>query len=1002
MSKISSSESNIVLDSLRCRISEMASQLKDDVHVWEARLPLEKYLLIKELIEDIPDLEYALDVIPAEMSKIVRYAVAEWWKREYHDRGKMELGGMTTAVFEKAVKLSGIEHDKVNPEKDNSPTKWRDTLAAEGGIPVYDVISKLKGDRGNNMTRCLEFLYEADGDLDDSLAEMLFRNNQTIKRSSSIRDLVPYLQKGNMPYDPNEKINNVSSLSFSDFTEALETARQIHLQNKFSLEYHLWMLDGFEPSIKTCIRFKPDEVGEGRNFAIGRKKLEYWGVGNVDTIRRVALDFHTADTHVLVPFFRCNNGDWIPFRTENKLETDLPLFRDVNFDIIVEDQIISQQRIRRNLRDKGFVQLYSQDGANWTSFGTSGKHSLVIFDPSDWSSEESLPLGGSEYEYLPLVDGKCALFSNKDGRKRVDFNNAEGNLFVEPVNVLFDDNGFFGKTGRKFFCTKPGEDDDIPVYVTDSFAFRGKIVKSDRIATESSWVDVPKDELQVELWEDRPDGPSRGNYDFDRNSIAGYHVLRFKAKGKEAKLHVFFLPNGAEIKRKITPNSKIGTFEVAGFEQMKVEFPKGVHMNANGRIQCNYQSTGVSDGTMMDITDADSCVLHVGLYWPYDTKDILKITSERRCLHTQNAVSTVFAGTYVHRCFSTEGVALNRISEDSLYEFNDFIRRGMLNGATQAVIDGCSFHLFDRELGQDDMHSYIVESGNEISIDRSNLKFVFVPSNEGELVPLDMTISENTGYRGARNHLFIKIPGEIGGVDGVIFQSLEDVSFPDVYFKPKYKPKSDDSRKIRPEEKISRQQKRIGGYFTKISDNKDYSVALRAFEIAERLRCHFGWFDEIKALCQFDDKLEERLVRFFEFYVSSCEQSGNPVNYAGLWRLVGEFVFDWVLIPARYWKDLVERKTNVYCKYIESLFKSRPGAKGATKYKLSLLADSIVSSDDMKFKRTGSMVGTIAKLIRGKNKDLFKLVQGKDKKLSILKSINDANILDEIITLINR
>lgn len=1003
-------ETKLRFDPFRERISETASQLKTDVHVWEAKISLELYMKIRALIEEIPDLDFALSEMPEDTAQIVRYCVGEWWKREYHDKSKMNIRGLNTGIYKKVVDICNIEHDKVNPGKPLSPTEWLDTLCAEGGIPVFDVISKLNNDKSSALTNTLEELYSAESDIDEDITDKLFTNNQTIKRSKSIRDLIPYLQKGNMPYNPGEKISLSSSWTFAELTNALENAQTEHLRNKFSIEYHLWKLEGFPPALKTCIKFRPDETGSRRNYAITASKLEYWGVGNTDEISGLRINFNCADSSVTIPFFKCGNGDWIPFENMNVIETDLPILKDIEFSVIIANNVICTQKIKRGFKSKGYVQMFSQDGANWTSFGGSAGFSLVVFDPEAWSSPEAVPLGDTGFEYIFLTDGRGKLRSNDKNGEEVVFNNAEGSLFVEPANILFTSGEFFGRIGNKFGCkvSENDDEDDIRVFVTDSTNFIAKIGKTDKWGNES-WKEVTGKELQVLVRTTIGDKTTwRSISDLEPDQLNGLKHLRVKARGKEARIDCFFLPGGSYITRKTTPNSGNGAIEITGMAGLDVKPRSNIslQLNANRKINCSYQASKESDGCWLDIFDSDKNILHIGVYWPYDWSDIIKETHHGRVIYSQNAVATVFAGTYIHRKFSSEGVSLNRISDDGRLDLNDFIKRALLDNASQGSVDGCNFRLFNKTLLKDDQYPFIIESGKSISTDPEQMKFIFVPSNKGEIIPLELKLDEVDNYNNKKQWLHIVLPESIADTPGVIFQSLEGDVSPDIYFRPEYKIGKGDRPKISPADKKLKQKERVESYFSKKESlESDFETSIRAFGIAGKIQCHYGWFDEIKALCAFNDGLEERLVSFFERYIKQCETENVPIDYAALWRLVGEFLFDWIFIPAAHWKAFAERNPISGSRYMEDLFRARPGARGAVRYKLATLASAILSSGDMKFTRTGNQASTIAKMIRGKGKDLFRIfskeIKNKKESMDILRALNDEDILEDIITQIN-
>ncbi len=996
MGRKPSDVTKIEFEPFRNRILNMASLLDKDKHVWESKISLDLYQRIRTLIEEIPNLNFALSEMPEETAQLIRYCIGERWKREYCNKCKMDINGLNTNIYKRVVEICNIEHDKVNVDIPQSRTMWLDTLCAEGGIPVFDVITKLKEDKANLLIKTLEDLYAAEGDIDDGLADMLFRNNQTINRSTSIRNLLPCLREGTMPYDGDEKINNSTAWTFSEFMDALNKAKEESQRSKFSIEYHLWKMEGFPSVLKTCIKSR-SAADNVRNYAITTNELEYWGVGNPVGISDLRIRFRCGDSLVIIPYFKCGKGDWIPFEDSNIIETDLPILKDIEFNVMNGDNVICTQRIK-NPKNKGFVQMFSQDGVNYTSSGGSARFSLVMFNPEKWSSSEAMPLGNSGFDYIFLTDGRGVLRSNdKSGREAI-FNNAEGSLFAEPMALLFTSDEFFGRTGNKFECMAADTGDVIPVFVTDSQTFVAKLGKTDKGGNEF-WKDVAETELQVQVKtaiDDRTEWKNLSGV--EQNQLPGLKHLRIKAKGKETKIDCFFLPVRSSITRKVTQNSVNGSIEITGMAGLNIRADVGLQPNANGNIICSYQNTRESDGCRLDISDSNGNILHLGVFWPYDCSDILKETNQGRVIYSQNAVATVFAGAYIHRRFSSTGVSLNHISENGRLELNDFVKRALLGNATECSVEGCRFYLFNKKLEKDDKYSLILERGQSLSIDPQQMKFIFVPSNKGEVVPLGLQIDEVDNYNKMR-WLHIVLPDSIKEIPGVIFQSLEGNVCPDIYFRPKYKPGKSDKTRISPSDKNQKQKFRVESYFsTQQSMANDYRTALRAFNIAGRIRCHYGWFDEIKALCTFNDGLENRLVTFFEMHVSQCEKEQFPVDYVGLWRLVGEFMLDWILIPAGCWKEFADR--HPCSKYMENLFRTRPGANGAVRYKLATLSSVILESGNMKFTRTSSKASTIAKFIRGNKKELFRIFSEKNKKgsIDILRSLNDEDILEDIIT----
>ena len=190
------------------------------------------------------------------------------------------------------------------------------------------------------------------------------------------------------------------------------------------------------------------------------------------------------------------------------------------------------------------------------------------------------------------------------------------------------------------------------------------------------------------------------------------------------------------------------------------------------------------------------------------------------------------------------------------------------------------------------------------------------------------------------------------------------------------------------------------------AENADLKIAIRAFNIANELGCYYGWFDELKILCLYDVSFERRMVCFFKQYLDDCLVRQTAINYPGLWRFSGEFMFDWMLIPARYWRDLIEICKD-YSVYIRKLFLARPGLRGAAIYQTERISSLIASETLFAFRRSDEVGNKVAQCIRCKRKDIAQIeYPGKKRasetffsekdKISIFKNLTDFSFLMEV------
>ena len=983
-------------------IHEIADILPETEFVWQAKIDYALYHKIKSLIENIFstfEARIAVSVFSdPELKKILKYFIAEWYKREYHSTKRAIFPSIPTDLSSQIVEYFNIDHVPVNVR-----TNWQSCIRALGGLPVYDLLERLNNDRTNRLLSNLSTLFDPEDSQDFDSTEELF-NDKTINRSESIRSLIPYLQAGHFPYDETDKINSLSSWTFGDFNEKLKTGFEGNRRRKFSIEYRFWLMPGFAAKLTTCIRFKPNVANEGRNFAINEDRLKVWGI-NIEGLNQFTLCFECDGQQFTLPFFKCINQDWIPYKCENVVATNFPLFKDIQ--VKLDHSPLPQ--ISFPTRNKGCVQLYSDDHRSWTSRGSCARYSLVVFDPSLWYSPESQIIEGCEYEYVELVEGKCELYPIGN-EEPITFYNAEGKLTVKPKHLFFQEGYFSNRIESQFPCFIPGQDNTQIVYVVDKSGFEVGVIKNSGEITV-----VGNDEYRKEV------------YDFDTSrfkeletfdTLSGYQLLRFRSYEKTAELRCFFVSPDTSITRKVTPNSRVGTIELTGFHKFVASIREGGYrqINSNNKVSCDYRITKESSCCKLWVTDDRGNQLQLDIVWPYDWTDILYEDTSGDQLYKPDSpkmpsVPAILADRYIHRRFSAAGLQRGKISDDKRYEINGFIHKALLSDNMEQKplsksFDGyAEISLYSKTLQRDELYRYIVDSGNSITKDIDNLKFVFIPIDEGEVVELSMKSLDNDRNQGKKRYLLLDIPSSLDNTRGIIVQSLKGLN-PQEYYRAAYKPSSNEPDKVRANEK---EQKRLANKnkYSKLfySDKPDFRIALRAFDLAIDLECYFGWFDELKALCSYELVFEKRMVAFFMQYINAKSSRHEEINYTGLWRLAGEFMFDWMLFPVEFWRALMKTDSQ-YSIYIRRLFLARPGLRGAAIYQTKAICSLIISEKAFEFRRSEKVENRIAQCIRGDKKDIAQIdyigkkkayesfLSGKEKLEIFKKMINFATLLD--------
>ena len=786
-------------------ILELANKLPETEFVWQARINYHQYYEIKSLVERIFS-TYDSRIVISEASipgfeKVLKYFIAEWYKREYHSNGRAISPSIPTDLSIQIVDDFKIDHVPVNVR-----TNWQSCIRALGGLPVFALLERHKSDKTNRLLSNLSVLFDPEDSQDFDATEELF-NDKTINRSESIRSLIPDLQAGYFPYDEADRINSSSSWTFGDFNEKLKTGFEGNRRRKFSIEYRFWLMPGFAAKLTTCIRFKPNVASEGRNFAINEDRLKVWGI-NIEGLNQFTLCFECDGQHFTLPFFKCINQDWIPYKCENVVATNFPLFKDIQ--VKLDHSPLPQ--ISFPTRNKGCVQLYSDDHRSWTSRGSCGRYSLVVFDPSLWYSPESQIIEGCDYEYVELVEGKCELYPIGNGEP-ITFYNAEGKLTVKPKHLFFQEGYFLNRNESQFPCIIPGQEIPQNVYVVDQSGFEVGVIKNSGEITV-----VGNDEYRKEVYDfDTSRFKELENFD----SLSGYQLLRFRSYEKTAELRCFFVSPETSINRKVTPNSRVGTIELIGLHEFEVSIREGGYgqINSNNKISCDYRITKESSCCKLWVADNRGNQLHLDIVWPYDWTDILYEDTVGDQLYKPDSlkmpsVPAILADRYVHRRFSAAGLQRGKISDDKRYEINSFIHKAIYSDnleqkpPTKSFDGYAEISLYSKTLQRDELYRYIVDSGNSITKDIDNLKFVFIPIDEGEVVELSMKSLDNDRNQGKKRYLLLDIPSSLDNTRGIIVQSLKGLN-PQEYYRAAYKPSSNEPDKVRANEK---EQKRLDKY----------------------------------------------------------------------------------------------------------------------------------------------------------------------------------------------
>ena len=841
-------------------------------------------------------------------TSLIALYIGEFYKREYENNVTpfARLGeNIPNVNFRKHKEI--CEKLDIEPYKKDNQAHLH-TLFVNGGLPVHFISSKLDNAQSNLFIDGLSKLLDAEDDIDILEGEeALGKVSNTALRESyqkgaghSIYEYIQAIMAGNQTWDDSE--NNFPE--FRNFIEKIREAKNKAAERKkFKLFYNMWTYvhesNLVEFSLQPQIRFNPEENGD-RHYAISVQRLANWGITNPPA----QFSLRLGDKEMT--FTKCCNGDYISWdltdridlnRLDRNLTTDDLLHS--NFTIVFDRLNGESTQIRNDFNlpfKSGFLQFYTDDDpsmASWNSF--KGAHSFLwsglMYDKNRYHLLSPITVTSINEELGWVTFSDCVAFEDRKNGKIHSFFNSKGQIYAKLSEESLHRNIIDSP------CLIPNcLLDGMAECIIGEERSHAYIVKSSNLKFDIFRVaNDEKVKYSVPLVEYKSaqeylDPLSTWKQYESLYLDQGLYVFRLYNARYSTEVRCLVLPDNAKIE--FDNSSTPYLIKFFGFSNVSSEgVPSSERDNSivfrlsNKKADSISFSIGDDNGSVSLQTYHPKPQIHVNLYG----KEINV---------NDNPILIAYA----------DEIEIKYISSDTcktlyLCDINKIYK--LLFNALTATVTGNLNQLLTQRIninieGQDNLvvrvYTQVINGIQEAENNSIKLMLLDLYDNSIKVITEKDTISQVQQIVKEIKH------------DGLLFQSLKNIDYTDVYYAPRFIPKN--GQRLVGNAKSDERKSRLSLYTNKEKFASDY--AFRQFEIACEHRIYFAVFDSLLSMCwnaergTFLDKnrkpFKKNILNFMTGYLKYTTDSSAEPFVAGLKRLAREFLFDWKII-----KDEVEK-----------------------------------------------------------------------------------------------
>lgn len=888
-------------------------------YTWQWNLTIQEYNGIKDVLANYASVLKEVIKQNKICCKLLQMYVSEWYKREYNGNDRqgnafdsIKIDDLQEIVCrELGVDESVVYHDS------SGRCRWIDTIYVDGGLPLNYLLNSKKSAFRKTIEDIIESNAECVDYTSDELGDLC--NNQVVNQSYKARILSP-IEKEASIYDFIKEYvisGNLAIEGFEEFTKLIREKNDNALKKKFEVRYFVFKTDkNFQLVPQLFLKSEPNGV----RYSISQERLAAWGISSNDNKIHVKI----ASNEKLVwskDFYKCLRGDYL-LSAKNDL---FDLWLDNNtrcldkWEVFVDEKKVTKLALKNVLEERGYVQLYSVNRYSWSSQAPNNyNYSAVLFDRNQ---EISL---NDDSETIITANGEQLPWGWKQIKDQLQFT-INGTLVT-----LYEKAGIIEVKPKnqhelsKFIVDNPN---DLVLLNENEKPLFEVVLTKKGIYGEPVPETIDKNQLLLKYRRGQENYIEWHDNDCFR---AGFFQCKVTLKSNEKLekiINCFGLPK-PEINKKMIYNEN-STTSFRGFGGLTISINDDVLRNDNGvkrkywqKKQIDYHNPNatytISDGNKsFDIT------------YPQPIEAIVLKRKSNGSLFDVASNN----GLRLPICIidKIEAFKLPENNKKDISRF-DKLQRAFLDmkdyrfnqTVNQVDIPYITFKTFTHtEFKWNDGKPYIINQGN---LDFSDLIFVFSPVDKPrELVPISL-ISKDDGSC----YFDVK-----GFSEGIIMQQVGKYEIPKCFLRPFYVPNKVGIGNLNEQDRKDQRLSRIDKCHKKyLSNNADrFDEALAYFEVASKTGNYFGSFDTLMGLvCHYDEDIKnmksyhenlvlseysaENLANFFRRYIETTE----IVDYASLWRMSDEFLFDWLLIPRDIWK-VEERDT------VEKLLLNNPRRK---------------------------------------------------------------------------
>lgn len=899
---------------------------------WQYRLSGEDYSKLKEIIEEI---DLSSDSLPSFVYRLIAIYLGEFYKREYASGQKMG-DRFSTSLCKTIINNTGIPayshkiqsnkedcQNNISDVTEREQTSWLHSIYVNGGLPIKAIcdgkqkgISRLFVDIFSHSDEDWEiylhdFLFKIK---DDKVLASLALKQSLLKRESLYQLLIQL--RNREPIFAKEDLENPTGI-FSEFMELVANGRKESERKKGKLMYELWYdIDGEQTfSLTPILHLSPEEDGK-RHYAISPERLDVWGISDTDKINYFTLsftkdgdpvvlydeDFHTIDT---ILFNKCQKGDYIEFDARNRFYFPQLDEKDLNIDSLFLKNCKccfsgGGQEIYINLlpNKEDYIQLYSNDRKFWISSkgNVPYKYSALIFrnTKDSYLKTGDYELIGSGLAWTVFESYVTLVIKGTERR----IYNTQGKVYAVP---------------SKSFTHKLCESPFIPNLNGGQVKYRAEdsiesvyLVNNTDVLFDVFW---EKDNKQINSGYKTyiSSGSNQEYKEYKKGEVlpVGYIHFKFNVLDKyTTEVPCFVLPDNCSVNMDLISNKII-------FRDIQLNVSHNKHLINKVGNSYTFQKRGFSDNELtkdggyltFEIQDKGGSI---EITTPYPIEGIFYKLISGTTINSKIRKIRTLPLAYIGYCRKIEinnnGANFTRVSSaiPKIYKYvleqnRDRIlpnnETGRADGTTHFVAYSGMFEKTGRLYKIPG--SCKIRSGSFYYLNLKTLKTHGLTVFENRTIDL-------SDYKD----------------EGILFQSLKSKQPLDFYLRPEYIPNIDSSKNI---DKDRAKRERIAS-FTK---NREFlkDDAFKTFMIASEHGLYFSAFDILLSLIHEADghEIPYRVCQFLYGYYEFCSKRSIAIDYAGLWRLAKEFLFDWLFIPTRFYTS-----ARVNTSLVKELFKARP------------------------------------------------------------------------------